>query len=139
MEGSSGSRDAPGGDAGVPPPGPGDSGSAPGSGERPKVAISVMRAALAAANVPTVGLLERAEFEALYWKLQEGGGGAGPGPGREERAAVAPAAVAASGPASAAAAGPASAFAGPRGTPDARSAKVEAEWEAATRRAEVER
>ena len=39
---------------------------------RPKVSISVMRAALASAGVPTAGLLERAEFEALYWKLQEG-------------------------------------------------------------------
>ena len=38
---------------------------------RPKVSISVMRAALATAGVPTAGLLERAEFEALYWRLQE--------------------------------------------------------------------
>ena len=43
-----------------------------GGGGRPKVSISVMRAALAAAGVPTAGLLERAEFEALYWRLQEG-------------------------------------------------------------------
>ena len=51
-------------------------GSGPGeAGERPKVSISVMRAALAAGGVPTAGLLERAEFEALYWKLQEGEGG----------------------------------------------------------------
>ena len=49
-----------------------------GSQSLPKVAISVIKAALAAAGVPTAGLLERAEFEALYWKLQgEGGGGAG--------------------------------------------------------------
>ena len=41
---------------------------------RTKMSISVMRAALAAAGVPIAGLLERAEFEALYWKLQEGGG-----------------------------------------------------------------
>ena len=46
---------------------------------RPKVSISVMRAALASAGVPTAGLLERAEFEALYWKLKEGGGGDGAG------------------------------------------------------------
>ena len=39
---------------------------------RPKVSIAVMRAALAAAGVPTAGLLERAELEALYWRLQEG-------------------------------------------------------------------
>ena len=39
---------------------------------RPKLPISVMRAALAAAGVPTAGLLERAEFEALFWRLQEG-------------------------------------------------------------------
>ena len=39
---------------------------------RPKVSISVIKAALAAAGVPTAGLLERAEFEALYWRLQEG-------------------------------------------------------------------
>ena len=47
---------------------------------RPKVAISIIKAALSAAGVPTAGLLERAEFEALYWKLkEEGGGGAGTG------------------------------------------------------------
>ena len=33
---------------------------------RPKVSISVMRAALAAAGVPIAGLLERAEFEEIY-------------------------------------------------------------------------
>ena len=38
---------------------------------RPKVSISVMRAALAAAGVPIAGLLERAEFEEIYWRLQE--------------------------------------------------------------------
>ena len=39
---------------------------------RPKLSLSVMRAALAAAGVQTAGLLERAEFEVLYWGLQEG-------------------------------------------------------------------
>ena len=49
-----------------------------GNGSRPKVSIAIMKAALAAANVPTAGLLERVEFEALYWQLQDGGGsGAG--------------------------------------------------------------
>ena len=51
-----------------------------GAGARPEVALSVMKAALAAAGTPTAGLLERAEFEALYWKLQEEeGSGGGPG------------------------------------------------------------
>ena len=54
--------------------GGGGGGSVPGAGMRTKMSISVMRAALAAAGVPIAGLLERAEFEALYWKLQEGGG-----------------------------------------------------------------
>ena len=50
-----------------------------GAGTRPKVALSAMKAALAAAGVPTAGLLERAEFEALYWRLQEEGEGGGAG------------------------------------------------------------
>ena len=52
-----------------------DGGRGSGAGARPKVALSVMKAALAAAGVPTAGLLERAEFEALYWRLQEEEGG----------------------------------------------------------------
>ena len=58
-----------------------------GNGARPKVTIAVMKAALAAANVPTAGLLERAEFEALYWQLQDGGGS---GAGWDERGALLP-------------------------------------------------
>ena len=77
-----------------------------------------MKAALAAANVPTAGLLERAEIEALYWKLKE----------------AAAAAASSSVPATAAPA-PSS---DPPGAAEI-SAMVATAWEDAKRRGEVER
>ena len=92
------------------------------SSSRPKVTLSVMRAALAAAGVPTVGLLERAEFEALYWNLQEGGVGGAGGVGTSSSATAAPSPSTMS----------------PTGAAEI-TAKVAVEWEAAAHRAEVER